>query len=101
MEMTVRSIDAHLDAADNQARLSQLEVVFNEKNIIRGEGTMRVADPFDYMDPSTFNLPIYRFSNLSWSRKPWHRLLAARWLSVGRAPVIWAHHNIPVTSLLI
>ena len=37
MEMTVRSIDAHLDAADNQARLSQLEVVFNEKNIIRGE----------------------------------------------------------------
>ena len=48
MGMTVRSIDAHLDAADNQARLSQLQVVFNEKNVIRGEGTMRVTDPFDY-----------------------------------------------------
>ena len=48
MGMTVRSIDAHLDAAQNQARLSQLEVVFNEKNVIRGEGTMRLADPFDY-----------------------------------------------------
>jgi TamB, inner membrane protein subunit of TAM complex len=48
MGMTVRSIDAHLDAAQNQARLSQLQVVFNEKNVIRGEGTMRVIDPFDY-----------------------------------------------------
>ena len=48
MGMTVRSIDARLDAAQNQARLSQLEVVFNEKNVIRGEGTMRVTDPFDY-----------------------------------------------------
>ena len=48
MGMTVRSIDAHLDAADNQARLSQLQVVFNEKNAIRGEGTMRVTEPFDY-----------------------------------------------------
>ena len=48
MGMTVRSIDAHLDAAQNQARLSQLQVVFNEKNVIRGEGTMRVTDPFDY-----------------------------------------------------
>ena len=46
--MTVRSIDARLEAADNQARLSQLEVVFNEKNAIRGEGTVRVTDPFDY-----------------------------------------------------
>ena len=48
MGLTVRSIDARLEAADNQARLSQLEVVFNEKNAIRGEGTVRVTDPFDY-----------------------------------------------------
>ena len=48
MGMTVRSIDARLDAAENQARLSQLQVVFNEKNVIRGEGAMRLTDPFDY-----------------------------------------------------
>jgi autotransporter translocation and assembly factor TamB len=48
MGMTVHSIDARLDAAENQARLSQLQVVFNEKNVIRGEGAMRLTDPFDY-----------------------------------------------------
>jgi autotransporter translocation and assembly factor TamB len=48
MGLTMQSIDAHLDAAENQARLSQLHVVFNEKNVIRGEGAMRLAEPFDY-----------------------------------------------------
>jgi translocation-and-assembly-module (TAM) inner membrane subunit TamB-like protein len=48
MGIAVRSIDARLDAAENQARLSQLQVVFNEKNAIRGEGAMRLSDPFDY-----------------------------------------------------
>ena len=63
MGMTVRSIDARLDAAQNQARLSQLEVVFNEKNVIRGEGTMRVTDPFDYngsLDVQLADLSIFQ-----------------------------------------
>ena len=48
MGLTVRSIDARLDAAENQARLSQLQVVFNERNVIRGDGAMGLAEPFDY-----------------------------------------------------
>ncbi len=46
--VTVRSIDGRLEAAGDQARLSQFEVVLDDKNAIHGSGTMRLADPFDY-----------------------------------------------------
>ncbi len=63
MGLTVRSIDAQLEVADNQARLSQLEVIFNDKNVIRGGGAMRVNDPFDYsgsLDVQLADLSIFQ-----------------------------------------
>lgn len=63
MGLTVRSIDARLNAAENQARLSQLQIVFNEKNVIRGEGAIRLADPFDYsgsLDVQLADLAIFQ-----------------------------------------
>ncbi len=44
----MRSIDGRLEAADDQARLSQFDVVFDDKNAIHGSANMRLADPFDY-----------------------------------------------------
>jgi hypothetical protein len=46
--VTVRNIDGRLEAGDGQARLSQLDVVFNERNAIHGGANMRLAEPFDY-----------------------------------------------------
>jgi autotransporter translocation and assembly factor TamB len=46
--LPVRTIDARLQVADNQAQLSQLEVIFDDKNSIRGVGNMQLAEPFDY-----------------------------------------------------
>jgi autotransporter translocation and assembly factor TamB len=46
--LPVRTIDARLDVADNQGRLSQFEVIFDDKNSIRGAGNMQLAEPFDY-----------------------------------------------------
>ena len=46
--LPVRTIDAHLEVADNQARLSQLDVVFDDKNSIHGDANVQLAEPFDY-----------------------------------------------------
>ena len=46
--VTVRSIDGRLEAAEGQARLSQFDVIFDERNSIRGDANIRLADPFDY-----------------------------------------------------
>ncbi|HEU4679938.1 MAG TPA: translocation/assembly module TamB domain-containing protein, partial [Terrimicrobiaceae bacterium] len=46
--VAMRSLDGHLEAADNQARLSRLDIVFDEKNTIQGTANMRLADPFSY-----------------------------------------------------
>ena len=42
--VTVRSIYARLEAADNQAKLSQLEVVFDDKNAIHGGAAFASAN---------------------------------------------------------
>ena len=46
--LPIRTIDAHLQVADNQAHFSQLEVIFDDKNSIRGGGNIQLAEPFDY-----------------------------------------------------
>ena len=46
--LPIRTIDAHLQVADNQAQFSQLEVIFDDKNSIRGGGNMQLAEPFSY-----------------------------------------------------
>ncbi len=46
--LPVRTIDGRLEVADNQARLSQLDVVFDDKNSIHGGANVHLAEPFDY-----------------------------------------------------
>ncbi len=46
--LPVRAIDGRLEVVENQARLSPLDVVFDDKNAIRGSATMQLAEPFDY-----------------------------------------------------
>ncbi|MGA7392878.1 MAG: translocation/assembly module TamB domain-containing protein, partial [Terrimicrobiaceae bacterium] len=46
--LPMRTIDAHLQVADNQAQFSQLEVIFDDKNSIRGGGNIQLVEPFDY-----------------------------------------------------
>jgi autotransporter translocation and assembly factor TamB len=46
--LPVRTIDGHLEVAENQARLSQLDVVFDDKNTIHGSANVALAEPFDY-----------------------------------------------------
>ena len=102
MGLTVRSIDARLEAADNQARLSQLEVVFNEKNAIHGEGKCARNRSFRLLDRSTC-----KFRDLSILQP----LLEQEALvpALGGALIIGlkgtgdlrAHHNTPVTPPLI
>ncbi|CAN5668102.1 hypothetical protein BH09VER1_BH09VER1_01310 [soil metagenome] len=46
--LTVRTVDGLLSVADNKAKLSQLDVVMNDKNTIHSEGEVQLADPFAY-----------------------------------------------------
>ena len=46
--LAVRTIDGRVEVSDNQARLSQLSVVFDDKNSLRGDAEVRLAEPFDY-----------------------------------------------------
>ena len=46
--LPIRTIDGRLAVADNQARLSQLDVVFDDKNSIHGGANVHLAEPFDY-----------------------------------------------------
>jgi TamB, inner membrane protein subunit of TAM complex len=46
--LPIRTIDAHLQVADNRAQFSQLEVIFDDKNSIRGGANMQLAEPFSY-----------------------------------------------------
>jgi len=47
-QLPVRTIDGQLQIVNNEARLSQLAVVLNDKNTIHGGGAVRLADPFAY-----------------------------------------------------
>jgi autotransporter translocation and assembly factor TamB len=46
--LPVRTIDGRLEVADNQARLSQLDVVFDDKNSIHAGANVHLSEPFDY-----------------------------------------------------
>jgi hypothetical protein len=46
--LPVRTIDGRLEVAENQARLSQLDVVFDDKNSIHGGANVQLAEPFEY-----------------------------------------------------
>ncbi|HEY5707737.1 MAG TPA: translocation/assembly module TamB domain-containing protein [Terrimicrobiaceae bacterium] len=47
-EVPMRTLDARLDVVGNQAQLSQFDLVFDDKNSIRGGGNMQLAKPFGY-----------------------------------------------------
>ena len=46
--LPIRTIDARLEVADNRGRLTQLGIVLDDKNSIRGEGTFQLSQPFAY-----------------------------------------------------
>ncbi len=47
-DLPVRTIDAQLQVVNNEARLSQLALVLNDQNTIRGGGVVQLAEPFVY-----------------------------------------------------
>ena len=65
----IRTIDAHLQVAGNQAQFSQLEVIFDDKNSIRGGGNMQLAEPFSYGALLTSSLETCRSFNRCWITK--------------------------------
>lgn len=46
--LTVRTVDGVLNVADNRAKISQLDVVMNDKNTIHSEADVQLAEPFAY-----------------------------------------------------
>ena len=46
--LPVRTIDGRIEVVENEARLSQLDVVLDDKNAIRGDARVQLAEPFAY-----------------------------------------------------
>jgi len=87
--LSVRSVDARLDVAQNQATLSRLAVVFDDKNAIRGSGDAQLAAPFAYCGAIDVKLSdLSAFRSLLGTGKSAPALagsLAASWKGEGQA----------------
>jgi hypothetical protein len=46
--LPVRTIDGHVEVSNNQARLSQFAVVFDDKNTMQGAADVQLVEPFEY-----------------------------------------------------
>ncbi len=93
--LPVRTIDGRLEVADNQARLSQLDVVFDDKNSIHGGANVHLAEPFDYggsLDVQLTDLSLFQPLLDQEAAAP---TFGERCGSRGKARAIFAPHSIP------
>ena len=68
--LLVRTLDGRLEITDNQAKLSQLEVVFDDFNAVRSAMSAQLSEPFDYHGSLDAQLKDLSFLQPLFDRQP-------------------------------